>query len=80
MNSANILFMPVCSNCGKILDMDVKYREFFSDDLSTGIVPRCCPHCESQFEQIIMPNPTNRSIFHYNKSMYDPYFELKKEV
>lgn len=77
-NFAKIFFMPVCSNCGKILDMDVKYREFFDDDFLTGIVPRCCPHCESPFEQIVMPNPTNRSIFHYNKSIYDSYYKVRQ--
>lgn len=75
---ANILFMPVCSNCMRVLDVDVKYRasSAFSADPQT-IVPQVCPHCGSLFEGIVTPNVTNGSIFHYDKSIYDPYTELR---
>lgn len=73
----SILFKPTCSICGRVIDGDVKYRSGVDYAM---IVPSICPHCESPFEQIVMPNPTNGSIFHYNKSMYEPYFELKKGV
>ena len=75
-NFAKIFFMPVCSNCMKLLDMDIKYRELGVD--YPAISPQVCPHCGNLFEEIIVPNVTNGSIFHYDKTIYEPYSEINK--
>ncbi len=71
---ANILFMPVCSNCGSVIHHDVKYRSGIDYAM---IAPNVCPHCGYTFESVVMPKPTNSGIFHYDKSIYDPYTELR---
>lgn len=71
---ANILFMPVCSNCGRVINTDVKYRSGIDYAM---IAPSACPHCGYTFESVVMPNPTNSGVFHYDKSIYDPYTELR---
>lgn len=77
-NSANILFMPVCSNCGNILHMDITWG--YKDGITPVRYPYACPHCGSIFSGMTMPNPKhNESLFHYDESMYEPYVGLKKD-
>ena len=70
---ANILFMPVCSNCGRVIDTDVKYRSGIDYAM---IAPSVCPYCGCTFESVVMPNPTNSGIFHYDEAIYKPYSEI----
>lgn len=71
---ADILFKPTCSNCGRVINNDVKYRS----DISYGrvITPNICPYCGCVFESIVMPNPTNGGIFHYDETIYKYYSEI----
>lgn len=70
----SILFKPTCSNCGRVINGDIRYRS--SIDYQ-GITPNVCPCCGCVFENIVMPNPTNGGIFHYDKSIYNPYTEFR---
>lgn len=74
-NFAKIFFMPVCSNCGRVLNGDVEYRSGIDYAM---IAPSICPHCGCAFESIVMPNPTNSGIFHYDKTIYEHYSEISK--
>lgn len=71
----SILFKPTCSNCGRVIDGDVKYRSGIDYAM---IAPSICPHCGCAFESIVMPNPTNSGIFHYDKTIYEHYSEINK--
>lgn len=73
----SILFKPTCSNCGRVINCDVKYRS--SIDYQ-GITPNVCPYCGCVFENIIIPNPTNGGIFHYDETIYKHYFDISKGV
>lgn len=69
----SILFKPTCSNCGRVIDTDVKYRSGINYAM---IAPSVCPYCSCTFESIVMPNPTNKAIFHYDEAIYKPYSEI----
>lgn len=70
----SILFKPTCSNCGRVIDGDVKYRSDFNYQT---ITPSVCQYCGCVFENIALPNATNWGRFHYNGEMYKPYYEIK---
>lgn len=69
----SILFKPTCSNCRRVIDSDVKYRSDFNYQT---ITPSVCQYCGCVFENIALPNVTNRGIFHYNSKIYKPYYEI----
>ena len=58
-------------------------RESFNSDVEyksgidyAMIAPSACPYCGCAFESIVIPNPTNSRIFHYDKTIYEPYSEI----
>lgn len=67
----SILFKPTCSNCGKVIHRDVKYRSSIDYD---GIIPNACPYCGCYFETIKVPYATNSCHFTYSEDIY----EIKK--
>ena len=69
----SILFKPTCSNCGRVIDADIKYRSGIDYAM---IAPTACSHCGCIFESVVMPNPTNSGIFHYDKAIYEHYSEI----
>ena len=69
----SILFKPTCSNCGRVINNDVEYMSGIDYAM---IAPSACPHCGCAFESIVMPNPTNSGIFHYDKTIYEHYSEI----
>lgn len=69
----SILFKPTCSNCGQVIDGDVEYRSGIDYAM---IAPSACSHCGCTFESVVMPNPTNSEIFHYDEAIYKPYSEI----
>ena len=71
----SILFKPTCSNCGRVIDTDVKYRSGIDYAM---IAPSACQHCGCIFESVVMPNPTNSGVFHYDKAIYEPYSGISK--
>lgn len=60
---ADILFMPVCSNCYKVLPCDIDYEEVvqpvtiskFEHIKRYNITPYSCPYCGEKFIRIEMP-------------------------
>lgn len=70
---ADILFKPTCSNCGRVLNGDVECGSGIDYAM---IAPSACPHCGCVFESIVMPNPTNGGIFHYDETIYKYYSEI----
>lgn len=68
----SILFKPTCSNCGQVIDGDVKYRSYIDYQM---ITPNICPHCGCIFESIVLPNATRWGRFHYDGTMYKQYYE-----
>ena len=66
----SILFKPTCSNCGRVIDGDVKYRSGIDYAM---IAPSACPHCGCVFESVVMPNATNKATFHYDETIYKSY-------
>lgn len=71
----SIPFKPTCSNCWRVIDSDVKYRSGIDYAM---IAPSACPYCGCAFESIVMPNPTNSEIFHYDKAIFEHYSEINK--
>ena len=59
---ATIRFMPVCSNCKKILleiiNVDTFYNEIADKNvlyLRHTITPPICPYCKTPFNSVTMP-------------------------
>ena len=69
----SILFKPTCSNCGRVINGDVKYRSDFNYQT---ITPNVCQYCGCVFENIVLPYATNWGRFHYNGEIYKPYYEI----
>ena len=76
---ANILFKPVCSNCGEVLRY-VSYEKF-NDFLHVlhdrtapfivgGIYPICCPNCGERFETIMIPKAKDNGEFEYSEEIW----------
>lgn len=64
---ADILFKPICSNCGKMIRGDVKYNR------ESLIIPYACPYCNKLFECIKVPKVTDNMLFDYEDGMYGEY-------
>ena len=62
-NSADILFMPVCSNCGRVINCDVTYRDSLYHE--PHINPRSCPYCNCIFESIQLTVPSKNGFTYY---------------
>lgn len=58
---AEINFLPVCSNCNKVISGNIDCEEYERMDLSLAIsmfyeiTPRACPNCGEYFDRITMP-------------------------
>lgn len=58
---AEINFLPVCSNCNKVIHGEIDYEEIDTMDIRLfihkhwEITPRICPYCGEFFETITMP-------------------------
>lgn len=62
---ADIVFAPICSNCGLpiYMDIEVEYSDYLKDLLTPEskilhhiqISPSVCPNCGTYFECVIMP-------------------------
>jgi hypothetical protein len=63
-NTAEIIFKPVCSNCGEILNCDVEW--YASSHRESEITPVVCPHCNCVFDNIRIVIPTNNYSFKYS--------------
>lgn len=76
---ANILFKPVCSNCGEVLK-HVSYKminDFLHvlHDRTTPFVvgevlPIHCPNCGERFETIIIPKPKDSCELEYSEEVF----------
>ena len=65
----NILFKPVCSNCGEVLKY-VSYKkidDFFTPFIVGEICPICCPNCGERFETITIPKPKDNGELEYSE-------------
>ena len=59
---AEILFKPICSECGKEIKAEIDYKRtdlkvIHMPDIipNKEISPWCCPNCLSIFNRIVMP-------------------------
>ena len=69
---AEIKFLPVCSNCGKIIYQKIDYQH--PDLFRHEFTPAHCPHCWAMIESIMMPTRLP-----FDVSCYDPaYQELSR--
>lgn len=76
---ANILFKPVCSNCGEILKY-VSYKKFNDilhvlDDRTIPfivgeVLPIRCPNCGERFETIMIPKPKDNGELEYSEEIW----------
>lgn len=75
----NILFKPVCSNCGEVLKY-VSYKKF-NDILHIPhdrtipfivgeICPIYCPNCGERFETIMIPKPKDNGELEYSEEIW----------
>lgn len=71
---ANIVFLPVCSDCNAIIFDEVDYRRellerFDSTIINQVITPYKCPVCGKLFNKIVMPTKLSISTDQILKAM-----------
>ena len=69
---ARIIFAPICSECGQILNKAIAYEEksyakydgiFESWRPELRIEPYCCPRCKSVFTHVVSAPDISRGVF-----------------